>query len=112
TGNENIEKMPTYMPGHAVSNFFNVFVPCEVERTSSFERTGSKVGLIVTKGFRDVLEIGNELRYDLYDLFMRMPEPLVPRFLRRGVSERTLADGSLLQPLDRAAAQTVVRELL
>src|SRR5690349_5891 len=43
------------------------------------ERTGARVGLITTAGFRDILEIGNELRYDLYDLFMRMPEPLVPR---------------------------------
>ena len=75
------------------------------------ERTGACVGLITTQGFRDVLEIGNELRYDLYDLFMRMPEPLVPRYLRMGVSERTTANGGVLHPLDEVKAQQLVREM-
>jgi len=57
------------------------------------ERRGVPTGLITTKGFRDILEIGTELRHDTYDLFMRVPEPLVPRHRRLGVAERLLPDG-------------------
>jgi N-methylhydantoinase A len=64
------------------------------------ERKGSKVGLITTAGFRDVLEIGREVRYDLYDLFLQMPEPLVPRIDRVEVHERVSAAGDVLEPLD------------
>jgi N-methylhydantoinase A/oxoprolinase/acetone carboxylase beta subunit len=52
------------------------------------ERTGAKVALLATKGFRDILEIRNEQRYDIYDLFLQFPEPLAPRYLRFGISER------------------------
>ena len=43
------------------------------------ERKGARTALLTTRGFRDVLETGTELRYDLYDLFIEFPEPLVPR---------------------------------
>jgi len=46
------------------------------------ERKGAVTGLITTKGFRDVLELGRELRYDAYDIFSEYPKPLVPRFFR------------------------------
>ena len=49
------------------------------------ERTGAKVGLITTAGFRDVIEMGREIRYDLYDLFLERRRPLVPRHRRREV---------------------------
>ncbi|HMK67346.1 MAG TPA: hydantoinase/oxoprolinase N-terminal domain-containing protein, partial [Stellaceae bacterium] len=52
------------------------------------ERRGAAVGLITTEGYRDVLEIGNELRYDTFDLQLERPEPLVPRHLRLPVAER------------------------
>src|SRR6266699_961 len=68
----------------------------------AIERNGAKTGLITTKGFRDILEIGREVRYDLYDLFIRFPVPLVPRHLRIGVAERVLADGSVHTPLNEA----------
>ena len=64
------------------------------------ERKGAKVGLITTRGFRDSLEMGREIRYDLYDLFFEKPEPLVPRFLRQPVDERIDAKGNVLRPLD------------
>lgn len=64
------------------------------------ERKGAVTGLITTEGFRDVLESGREQRYDLYDLFLEMPTPLVPRRRRWGVRERVLASGSVDQPLD------------
>jgi len=56
------------------------------------ERRGAAVGLITTEGFRDVLEIGNELRYDTFDLQLERPAPLVERRLRKPVPERIGAD--------------------
>jgi N-methylhydantoinase A len=67
------------------------------------ERTGARVGLLTTAGFRDSLEIGREIRYDLYDLFLEPPPTLVPRHLRREVPERMAFDGAELLALDEAA---------
>jgi 5-oxoprolinase (ATP-hydrolysing) len=64
------------------------------------ERHGAKVGLITTRGFRDILEMGTEQRYDIYDLFLSFPEPMVPRALRREVGERMDRDGQIITPLD------------
>lgn len=75
------------------------------------ERKGAKVGLITTKGFRDSIEMGREIRYDLYDLFFEMPEPLVARPLRLEVDERIDADGKVLRALDPDAVRKVGREL-
>lgn len=75
------------------------------------ERRGVTVGLITTDGYRDVLEIGSELRHDPFDLQIERPEPLVERRLRLTVRERLGADGEEIVPLDvagaRAAAQTL-----
>ncbi|MBI4457222.1 MAG: hydantoinase/oxoprolinase family protein [Acidobacteria bacterium] len=75
------------------------------------ERKGALTALLTTAGFRDVLEIGREKRYELYDLNLEPPQPLVPRYLRFDVPERILADGSVLQPLDEAYVQRLVTEL-
>jgi len=75
------------------------------------ERRGVATGFLTTQGFRDVPEIGTELRHDTYDLFMRRPEPLVPRRLRLEVPERLLPDGTILTPLDEAAARDAARAL-
>jgi N-methylhydantoinase A len=75
------------------------------------ERKGAKTGLLTTAGFRDALEIGREGRYDMYDLFIDPPAPLVPRHLRLEVTERILADGSVLAPLDEASARDAIRVL-
>jgi N-methylhydantoinase A len=75
------------------------------------ERKGAKTGLITTKGFRDVLEIGRERRYDIYDWFIEMPEPLVPRDRRFEVEERVLSDGSILVPLNVAQAESVIERI-
>ena len=69
------------------------------------ERKGAKTGLLATEGFRDLLELAREVRYDIYDMFIRLPEPMVPRRLRLGVPERVLADGTVLVPLDEAAVR-------
>jgi N-methylhydantoinase A len=78
---------------------------------SIIERRGSKTALITTHGFADVLEIGREARYDLYDLDLERPEPLIPRPLRFQVQERTLADGTELEPLDEEQARALGRDL-
>jgi N-methylhydantoinase A len=75
------------------------------------ERKGAKTALITTRGFRDVLEMGREKRYDIYDLFLEMPEPLVPRPLRFEVTERVLADGTVHTPLDEGDARAVAERL-
>jgi N-methylhydantoinase A/oxoprolinase/acetone carboxylase beta subunit len=75
------------------------------------ERKGRDVGLLTTRGFRDVLLIGREKRYQVYDLNIDKPPPLLPRRLIGEVTERVLADGSVRTPLDEADARRAVREL-
>jgi N-methylhydantoinase A len=75
------------------------------------ERRGAPVGLITTDGYRDVLEIGNELRYDTFDLQLERPAPLVPRKLRLFVKERIGADGSEVLPLDEAGVRAAAKAL-
>jgi len=77
-----------------------------------FERKGAKTGLITTRGFEDVLEIGREYRYDIYDLQLTMPEPLIPRNLRLGVTERIDYQGNVLTPLQETEVASVVNELV
>ncbi len=67
------------------------------------ERRGAPTGLITTSGFRDVLEIGRQVRPHLYDYTVRTPAPLVPRECRLEVPERIDAGGNVLIPLDEAA---------
>jgi len=76
------------------------------------ERKGARTGLITTKGFRDVLELGREKRYDTYDIFAVYPEPLVPRPLRLEVDERIASDGRILRKLDPEEVRQVLRRLL
>jgi N-methylhydantoinase A len=75
------------------------------------ERKGARVGLLTTRGFRDVLELGREIRYAAFDAFAQMPEPLVPRQRRLELDERLRADGSVLVPLDEAQARVAIRSL-
>jgi N-methylhydantoinase A/oxoprolinase/acetone carboxylase beta subunit len=75
------------------------------------ERKARDVGLLTTRGFRDVLVIGREKRYQVYDLDIEKPPPLIPRRLVGEVTERVLADGSVRTPLDEADARRAVREL-
>ena len=75
------------------------------------ERRGAAVGLITSEGYRDVLEIGNELRYDTFDLQLERPEPLVPRERRLPVRERIGADGTVVLALDEAGVRAAARRL-
>lgn len=75
------------------------------------EGKGAKTALITTRGFRDILEIAREVRYTVFDMFIRYPEPLVPRNLRYEVNERTLADGTIVEQLDAPELRRVAGEL-
>jgi N-methylhydantoinase A len=83
-----------------------------VATNAMIERKGAKTGLLTTRGFQDTLEIGRELRYDLYDIYITMPEPLVPRHLRKEINERVDKDGNILTPLDPSEVQEVVEDLI
>jgi N-methylhydantoinase A len=78
------------------------------------ERKGARVALVTTAGFRDSIEMAQENRFDQYDVFMERPEPLVPRYLRFGVTERMDARGHVRTALDpaqvRALADVLRRE--
>ncbi|MBT5265979.1 MAG: hydantoinase/oxoprolinase family protein [Rhodospirillaceae bacterium] len=80
---------------HATTLFTNALI----------ERKGAVTGLITTAGFRDVLEIGRERKYDLYDIAIKKPQPLVPRELRLEADERIAADGSVITALDTASVR-------
>src|SRR4029077_18697703 len=73
------------------------------------ERKGALTALLTTAGFRDAVEIGREHRYELYDLMLELPQPLIPRYLRFDVPQRTLADGTTLQELDVAYVERLAR---
>ena len=79
---------------------------------SIIERRGAKTGMLVTAGFRDILDMGFEQRYDLFDLRLTWPDPLVPRRRRREVRERIGHDGEVVEPLDLAGAREAVRDLV
>jgi N-methylhydantoinase A len=76
------------------------------------ERKARGIGLLTTRGFRDVLIIGREKRYQVYDLQIEKPAPLVARRFIGEVSERVLADGSVRDPLDEDDARRAIRTLV
>ncbi|MBM3933105.1 MAG: hydantoinase/oxoprolinase family protein [SAR202 cluster bacterium] len=82
-----------------------------VATNTMLERKGAKTALIVTKGFRDVLEIGKQDRPSLYDWRVRRPDPLVPRHLRFEVTERMLHTGEVLTPLDKMDLAATIEEI-
>ncbi len=87
---------------HATTLFTNALI----------ERKGAKTGLLTTAGFGDVLEIARERKYELYDLFIEMPKPLVQRAWRREAKERLGPDGSVEIALDVDAALAEVADLV
>jgi N-methylhydantoinase A len=75
------------------------------------ERKGAQTGLLTTRGFRDVYEIGRGNRPEGYNLFFKRPVPLVPRNLRLEVDERLYATGEVLTPLDENSAISAINTL-
>ncbi|HAU69031.1 MAG TPA: methylhydantoinase, partial [Gammaproteobacteria bacterium] len=75
------------------------------------ERRGAKTALITTQGFRDVIEMRTESRFEQYDLNLQLPEPLLPRQDRYTLHERVAASGEVLVPLQRKQVEELVIEL-
>ncbi|MGR3637467.1 MAG: hydantoinase/oxoprolinase family protein, partial [Shimia sp.] len=75
------------------------------------ERRGAKTALITTEGFRDVIEMRTESRFEQYDLNLTLPAPLLPRNRRYVVRERLDARGDVLVPLARADVEALVDEI-
>ena len=75
------------------------------------ERRGAKTALITTEGFRDVIEMRTESRFEQYDLNLNLPEPLLPRQMRFTVAGRVDANGHVLVDIDRAEVETVVDKI-
>jgi N-methylhydantoinase A len=87
---------------HATTLFTNALI----------ERRGCPTGMLVTRGFKDVIEIGNERKYDLYDLTIDPAPPVVPRHLRAEIGGRLDAHGHEVEALGRADVQAAVRRLV
>src|SRR3954453_12784999 len=75
------------------------------------ERKGPPAALLVTEGFRDILTIRDEHRYEMFDPQIEFPEPLIPREMTFGISERMLATGKVLKAIDVPQAEAVIDEL-
>lgn len=75
------------------------------------EKKGAKLALITTKGFKDLMEIGNQRRPSLYNLQAQKPFPLIPSGLNFEVTERILHDGSIETPLDEQEVREIVRNI-
>ena len=75
------------------------------------ERRGAKTALITTQGFRDVIEMRTESRFEQYDLNLNLPEPLLPRQMRYTLKERVDATGEVLIPLQRSDVEALIDEI-
>ncbi len=97
-----IDSLPDFSDGGAVQR---VIHGTTLVTNTLIERKGARTGLITTAGFRDALEIGREGRYDIYDLRLELPEPLVERRLRFGAIERMNVRGEVLERLDESSVR-------
>ncbi len=97
--------------GGAAAEVRSVIHGTTLATNALIERKGARTGLLTTAGFRDAVEIGHEGRYDMYDIFIDSPAPLVPRHLRLEVTERMAADGRVLVPLDDGSARAAIARL-
>ena len=75
------------------------------------ERRGARTALVTTEGFRDVIEMRTDSRFEQYDLNLVLPEPLLPRQRRFTLRERITANGAVAIPLDRAEVEAVADRL-
>ncbi|MGM0904806.1 MAG: hydantoinase/oxoprolinase family protein [Bacillota bacterium] len=82
-----------------------------VATNALIERKGAVTGLIVTEGFRDLLEIGRQTRPSLYNFFAEKPEPVIPGNLRYEVRERLLANGEVYRAVDEVSLHKAVHDL-
>jgi N-methylhydantoinase A len=95
--------------GVAIADISDVVHGTTLVTNAVIERTGAVTGMLATAGFSDILDMGFERRYDLFDLRVKYPPPLVSRRLRLEVAERVRFDGSVETPLDEAAVQSAAK---
>ncbi|MBT3804890.1 MAG: hydantoinase/oxoprolinase family protein [Desulfobacula sp.] len=96
---QGIRELAQILPGF-MDNVEEIIHGTTLVINAIIERKGARTGLITTKGFRDVLELGREKRYDAYDIFSEYPEPIVPRSDRAEIDERLTFDGRILKDVD------------
>jgi N-methylhydantoinase A len=97
--------------GIAPAEFELVIHGTTLATNAIIERKGARTALLVTRGFRDAVEIAYENRFEQYDIFMEKPPPLVPRHLRLPIPERIEARGRVVEPLDEAALAAAAARL-
>jgi N-methylhydantoinase A len=95
----------------AGANVAEVLHGTTVGSNTILQRSGARTGLITTRGFRDVLEIGRIRMPDMFDLTWVKPKPLVPRRHRLEVVERMAADGSVVEPLSESSVIAAAGQL-
>jgi N-methylhydantoinase A len=93
------------VPGQAVDMVLHATT---VATNAVLERKGASTGLITTEGFRDVLIIGRQKRYETYDLYIDKPKPLVERRHIAEIAERVSADGTIVRPLEQASVDRAI----
>ena len=97
--------------GAAVDDLAIVMHATTLVSNALIERKGVRTALVATAGFADLLEIAREKKYDIYDLGLEKPQPLVARDACYELAERIDADGSVVEPLDEAAASALIGEI-
>lgn len=102
--------MQRYMPAGA--RIDGVVHASTIANNLIFERKGAPIGLLTTAGFRDLIEMRRQERYDMYDFMLDLPEPLVPRRRRYGIRERIASDGGILTPLEQQDVDTAIADLV
>jgi N-methylhydantoinase A len=95
----------------ATSDITQIIHGTTLATNALIERRGARTALITTQGFRDVIEMRTESRFEQYDLNLKLPDPLLPRQHRYVVRERISANGDALIPLDRVDVENLIDEI-
>jgi len=106
-----IEDLVKRLDIDAARDHLTIYGATTVVTNAAIERRGALTALLVTEGFRDILEFRREQRYDIYNLFMELPEPIVPRHLVYGIKERVNADGDEVTPLDKGSLDDAIARM-
>ncbi|MEM1100307.1 MAG: hydantoinase/oxoprolinase family protein, partial [Pseudomonadota bacterium] len=97
--------------GIAASQITQIIHGTTLATNALIERRGARTAFVTTEGFRDVIEMRTESRFEQYDLNLTLPEPLIPRHRRFTLRERMDADGGVLVPLARADIEALAERL-
>lgn len=97
--------------GIAISQIELIIHGTTLATNALIERRGARTALVTTEGFRDVIEMRTENRFEQYDLDLVLPRPLIPREDRFPVKGRISAQGTELQPLDEQALEEIARRI-